>query len=184
MLPNILKYTGQHLTTNNYLVQHVNSANVENPLPIKSLVIWYLPINPNEPLPFFSLTHSLTSLESCQPPFWFFCCQASSYLEGLGHYQCLKVFILSHLRWRKVHCGGYTSGMNRPGLRCGTGQLKRPSRIQDMLRHIKELEILPKDNRSQWSNISRERAWWNFYFSIIIMFLRVSIYWPYFNIHI
>lgn len=61
MLLNILKYTEEHLTTNNYLVLHFNSAKVENTWPVKSSVLWSLPINPAECL----LISSLTLLEPC-----------------------------------------------------------------------------------------------------------------------
>lgn len=42
---NNLKYTEEHLTTNNHLIQYVNTAKVENTWPIKSSVFWSLPIN-------------------------------------------------------------------------------------------------------------------------------------------
>lgn len=61
MLLNILKYTEEHLTTNNYLVLRFNSAKVENTWPVKSSVLWSLPINPAECL----LISSLTLLEPC-----------------------------------------------------------------------------------------------------------------------
>lgn len=40
--------------------------------------------------------------------------------------------------------------MNGIGLRCESRELKSPSRIQDIFRYTKELEILPKYNRSQY----------------------------------
>lgn len=136
MLLNILKYTEEHLTTNNYLVLHFNSAKVENTWPVKSSVLWSLPINPAECLFISSLTHSLTLSHAVSflVPYW----QTFPYLKSLGHYCCPKQFLLSHFRQRVV----YTNG---PGLRYVT-QLRKPGRIQGMATYAKELEILPKDN--------------------------------------
>lgn len=95
------------------------------------------------------LTHlvhlSHTSLLSGSPY-----CYAFSYLLGFGHYCCLEQFLLSHFRWKEVHCGVYTNNMNGPGLKYESRAL-----IQDIIRYGKELGVLHKDNGNQGSNVSR-----------------------------